>query len=219
MLIKNILNFLYPPSCRSCNVLVHEKAIFCVACSNTIKPIVSLIVPLTGKHQMTVFAVSAYQDPVKNLMLKKFSQDIVASKQLGNLMIQMSSISDVSIDYIVPIPLHWTRYARRGFNQAQEMACVVALNLKRPVINFLKRNKRTTFQSKLSVEERQENVKNAFVPAWRYKRFNRDLLLDKNILLIDDLCTTGSTLKSAAKALLEFKPKSITALVACRAVQ
>jgi len=170
---------------------------------------------------MTVFAVSAYQDPVKNLMLKKFSHDIVASKQLGTLMLNMTSVSDISIDYIIPIPLHWTRYARRGFNQAHEMARVVGRDMKKPVINFLKRNKRTGFQSKLSVEERQMNVKNAFAPAWRFKIFkrNRDILAGKDILLIDDLCTTGSTLKSAAKVLLEFKPKSITALVACRAVR
>jgi len=178
-----------------------------------------MIVPLTGKHQMAVFAISSYQEPLKSLMLKKFSQDIVASKQLGSLMLSMSSIKDISIDYIVPIPLHWTRYARRGFNQAHVMSCVVGKELKKPVINVLRRNKKTMFQSKLSVEEREKNIKNVFAATWRYTQFNRDMLCDKNILLIDDLCTTGSTLKSAAKVLLEFKPKSITALVACRAVR
>ena len=216
--VNSLLQFFYPAHCRNCQIMLPKGIVFCGDCAASIKPVVSIFLPLTKAHSLKVFSVSAYQDPLKGLLLKKFSGDIVASKQLGKLMVDMSSLHELSVDVIVPIPLHWTRYARRGFNQACEIGCVIGKEIDRPVMPALRRCKRTVFQSRLSSELRQENVKDAFALSRLHQMFRKNSLEGKDILLVDDLCTTGATLRSAAKVLLACKPKSITALVACRTI-
>src|SRR3990172_9970365 len=99
---------------------------------------------------MNVFAVSSYQLPVKPLVTKKFSGDVLASQQLARLMLSLTPIRKRTVDYLIPIPLHWTRYARRGFNQSYEMAKVLSSDLHVPAIRLLARMRMTTFQWKLS---------------------------------------------------------------------
>ncbi len=123
-------------------------------------------------------------------------------------------LSTLDYDIITSIPLHWTRYASRGFNQAQEMAQVIAHKRKVPVVHLLKRVKKTAFQFELAASSRGTNVKNAFelciVDTQRYK--------NKHILLVDDLMTTGATIREAAKELLKLQPRKITVVVACRVI-
>jgi ComF family protein len=217
-MLAKLLQFLYPARCRSCETLIDVGEVFCDICISKIKPVVSLIVPINQAYQLKIFAISGYQDPLKSLILKKFSYDLLASRQLAQLMLQLTDVKDLSVDCIVPIPLHWTRYAWRGYNQAHEMAHVLGKGLGKPVLSVVQRSKKTVFQSRLPIDQRTDNVKSAFSIALKYKFSTLDCIRDKHILLIDDLCTTGATLKSAAKILTRFKPKSISALVACRAV-
>jgi ComF family protein len=209
---------LYPSFCRSCNKLIEQNAVFCCECDKKIKPIVSVFLPITSKHSLKVFAVSDYKNPLRSLILKKSFSDMLACKQLAKLILQKTPIKDLDIDYIVSIPLHWTRYAKRGFNQSHVMSSVLGKGMNVPTLKLLRRKKRTVFQSKLSSDERQINVKGVFDLSFRYKSKDLSFLKDKNILLVDDLCTTGATLKNAARVLLKFKPKSISAAVACRVV-
>ncbi len=81
-------------------------------------------------------------------------------------------------------------------------------------IDALKRSKRTPFQSVLNSSARMANVADAFV----LKKGNASLFKDKHILLIDDLLTTGSTIRACAKKLYELKPASITVVVAARVI-
>lgn len=213
-LINKTLNFFYPTTCRYCNKLIQQDSIFCMSCQQKIVPVVSIFIPVTNSKSIKLFAVSDYQEPLRSLILKKTFSDILASKQLAKLILQYCPIKNLEIDYIVPVPLHWTRYAKRGYNQSYEMAKILSKSLNIPLLNILKRNKKTLFQSSLSFDKRQENLKNAFIIKSKYK----DLIKDKNILFVDDLCTTGATLKNCARALLEYKPKSFNAVVACRVV-
>jgi predicted amidophosphoribosyltransferase len=133
-------------------------------------------------------------------------------------MVKMIPFDVIPCDVLVPIPLHWTRYACRGYNQATEMAKVIRQTVKAPVTPVLVRHKRTVFQSRLTGAERQDNVGDAFGVAWRYRNADTSSFKGKHIVLVDDLYTTGATVKSAARVLLTFQPKSITAVVACRAL-
>ena len=213
-----IFQLFYPSFCRSCNVLVLQRSVFCDDCLQKVKPVVSVYLPITPKKPLKLFAISAYKNPIRPLILKKSYSDILASKQLAQLIFDMTPIKDLNFDYIVHIPLHWTRYAKRGYNQSAVMAKVLSKKLKIPHLNVLKRKKRTIFQSKLSFEKRQENLKDAFSVRFRYKQEGGKFLKDKKILLVDDLCTTGATLKNAARILLKFEPQSISAVVACRVI-
>jgi len=219
MMLRTILHFLYPPQCFSCGVYVLPETVFCTVCVGTIKPIVSLMLPISAGNALTIHALSAYEPPIKELILKKFNRDIVASKQLGTLLVQKGVLHNLPIDVIIPVPLHWTRYAWRGYNQVHEMARVIGSILNKPVIPLLSRSQKTKFQARLSLEERQKNVQDAFTVSWWRQKNALYLLEGKHIVLIDDLCTTGATLKSCARVLLNYKPASITSVVACRALR
>jgi predicted amidophosphoribosyltransferase len=99
------------------------------------------------------------------------------------------------------------------------MAKVLGKKLDIPVVRLLKRKKRTKFQLKLTKSSRQENVKNAFCICKKSRDNLSEIIQDKNIIIIDDLCTTGATLKNMSITLLKKggqAPRSISALVACR---
>lgn len=104
-------------------------------------------------------------------------------------------IKRLEVDAILPIPLHKSKYRKRGFNQAQVLAEAIGRELEIPVLSdILVRNKNTTAQKNLNDKERQENVKNAF------KIVQNEVQL-KKILLVDDIYTTGSTIDAAARIL------------------
>lgn len=108
-----------------------------------------------------------------------------------------------TIDGIIPIPLHFTRLAERGYNQANLLAEAMAAHMNCPVFaQSLIRTKATVSQVTLNAEERHQNMQGVFTVAGS---------VVPRILLIDDVCTTGSTLGSAALALKEAGAKTIYA--------
>jgi ComF family protein len=215
---QGLCSIFFPSFCRNCNKFIFPGSIFCTLCDQGIKPIASFYLPITKTKQIRVIAVSNYQDPLKSLILKKSFDDMLASKQLAHIILQKTIVAQLPVDFVVPIPLHWSRYAMRGFNQSVVMAKVLSKILKAFYFPCLKRKKRTVFQSKLSGQKRQLNVKDVFDTTFTQKEVLKKIITDKNILLVDDLCTTGATLKSAAKVLLKYNPRSVVAVVVCRVV-
>lgn len=218
---KGITNFFhrtsllfFPCCCTYCKKLLDNRAIFCQYCAEMVRPVVSTALPLTQTRSMKVIALSAYRDPVRVLILAKRWSNIHASLQLGQLIWDHTNFRTTPVDYIIPVPLHWSRYSSRGFNQAEQMARVLAKNKGVPMVNVIKRVKKTKFQAGLTAPERQVNLKEAFElvtpDVERYR--------NKNLVLVDDLLTTGSTIKAAARVLLALKPASITVVVAARVV-
>ena len=103
---------------------------------------------------------------------------------------------------IIPVPLSQKRLKWRGFNQAEEIAKNLSIYLEIPILNnILIKNKDTTFQSKLSNEERKINLLNTF-------NCNENME-NKKILLVDDIYTTGSTMEECSKVLKQSKAKEI----------
>jgi len=113
---------------------------------------------------------------------------------------------------IVPIPLYRRKLKERGFNQAELLARIISkyFNIKLNK-NNLKRIKSTQSQTKLSANERIKNVKGVF------KVKNGKEFWEKNILLVDDIYTTGATVEEAAKILKRAKAKEIYVFVLARA--
>ena len=181
-----------------------------------ILPVVSGRLLITNNLHIRVFSASAYQDPLKRLILSKNQQHTVASTQLARIMLERLPFTEIQADFIIPIPLHWSRYAWRGYNQAEVISNYIGKHMNIPVLHALKRIKRTPFLSSTTAQNRPQEVADAFQVIEKEKY--GILLQGKNVILVDDLCTTGATLKQAARALMPYSPARIDAAVAARVI-
>ncbi len=113
---------------------------------------------------------------------------------LGTELISSGRFDD--IEYIVPVPLHWWRKLRRGYNQSQLICEAMSEVMAKPVIsNNLYRRKYTSSQTRKSRADRLDNMRGVFAIR------NPQQFEDKHILLVDDILTTGSTTEGCYQAL------------------
>ena len=112
-------------------------------------------------------------------------------------------------DLVVPVPLHWWRRRRRGFNQAADLAARLEL----PVVHALRRIRATATQTHLPASQRHRNVRGAFAP----RRAARHVV-GRIVVLVDDVSTTGATLTACARVLKACGAKEVRALTAARVV-
>lgn len=206
--------FLSPPCCLHCKKALYERSHFCEDCFEKIQPIASYMLPIAINKGIKVHAISNYNQLLRPLVLSKRTKNVSGSYILADLMWQRTMFSQLMCDYLVPVPLHWTRRFMRGFNQANEIAAILAKRKGAAIAPILKRVQRTTYQADLPVQRRERNVAGAFSLSTNLdvKRYH-----GKHLVLIDDLMTTGNTLKYAARELFLLQPASVSAIVACRA--
>ncbi len=213
-MMARLRNLIAPPRCMNCTLLLEARAIFCEQCVDLVTPVVSTEIPLTSRHYMSVFAAGSYHGLIKKLILAKHGSHQLAGSHLGEIVWYRTPVSTQLLDYIVPIPLHWTRKLYRGFNQADEMCNALSSMSGKPVVHLLRRTRRTRFQASLSAQERAANVADVFalMPG------DASLYYGKHLLLVDDLMTTGATLTMAGRQLLKLKPASLVCCVAARTI-
>jgi len=114
---------------------------------------------------------------------------------------------------VTPVPLHQSRLRWRGFNQSELLAKNFAQRFNLPFYKaVLKRTKNTLPQTKLDRSHRKANVSGAFAS----QSITNKIVRGKNILLIDDVCTTGATLNECAKILKKSDAKTVWGLVLAR---
>lgn len=157
-----------------------------------------------------VYCSSSYEDPLRKLIqLFKYGKVETLAQPLGELMCRALPI-DLAIDTIVAMPMHWMRKWQRGFNQAEALARPVVKKLGVPLSSALYRKKATPAQAGLTSAERRKNLKTAF----RVK--NPSALAGKRVLLIDDVFTTGASVRAASTALKEAGAAQVVVLTLAR---
>ncbi|MBI3626320.1 MAG: ComF family protein [Candidatus Rokubacteria bacterium] len=159
-------------------------------------------------------AAALYGERVREaLFCLKFGGMTAMARPLGDLMAEAgSAVVPVSeIDCLVPVPLHPSREAERGFNQARLLARRVSRRWGVPVeAKALRRQRSTLSQTDLDAEERRENVKGAF--ALR----RPGVIAERHVLLIDDVFTTGATVSECARVLLAGGAAAVGVLTIAR---
>lgn len=216
-LLKNTYSYIFsiitPPFCYECSMFLDQETILCDDCWRSVQPVAPTIISLTLQKSIVVHALGTYAFPLKKFILAKNYTHIAASNLLGHALWDRTHISTIHFDYVVPIPLHWTRRCWRGFNQAEEIGNVIAKSAGKKLVHALSRHKRTLFQAQCNKQQRIHNVNNAFTLA-----IDKELIKNKTILLVDDLLTTGATIAHAARLLYKAGAKEVIGVVGCKAV-
>lgn len=226
--IERLLDFLFPPCCAGCK---KSGYILCPTCYASIQ----LLSPPFCKYCHTPLTVSnfcqkcvyhplrfnglrmvgVYQEPLRSYIYAlKYNGNKRLAQPLGSLLVQTYKRTGLVADMIVPVPLHIKRQQQRGYNQAQLLAEVCSAQLGLPLhVSLLSRVRATVSQTGLSGSERVKNVAGAFVLN---PNAHTRALAKSNILLIDDVCTTGATLEACATPLLAAGAKTVWGLVLAR---
>jgi ComF family protein len=159
-----------------------------------------------------------YEDSLKELIHKfKYTNRRTLSGIFTEIMLDF--ISDNSciiegVDAITFVPLHKKRALNRGFNQSEILAFSIGKKLNIPVIECLEKSLVTKNQNELSREDRLVNVKGTF----RIKPGAEDTVKGRNILIIDDVMTTGATLNEASRVLMGAGAANVRCLTLARGV-
>lgn len=156
------------------------------------------------KEQIYIFE---YKEIVRELIIKyKFNDCSYLYRTFSTLFSKNKKLLEIlkTYDKIIPVPISKKRLKERGYNQseliAKEIAKIAGINFENNSIIKIKNNKR---QSELSKKEREENV------IGTYKLKENIINTNQNILLFDDIITTGNTLKECSKILIKTNPKKI----------
>ena len=182
------INFVYEDYCDKCGKVVAENKELCVDCGRY------------ERYFTTARAVGVYNEGLKEyIKLFKYHNQRQLAESLAQLMIvYIERFYDLQeFDLITYIPLHKSRLQERGFNQAYLLAKEIANYFNVPLGTLLMREQATIKQSKLSKLARKKNLEEQF------KVVNAKKVRSKNILLIDDIYTTGTTVNQASKILID----------------
>jgi ComF family protein len=222
-----ILDLLFPPRCVGCQsfgtwfceeclgVVPRVEPPFCIRCGGAVERSTSRLcarcrtAPLKiDRIRSAVYFEGTLRDAVHKF---KYNGVTALAKPLGDLLAEYWSRHPVPVDVLVPVPLHKNRLRKRGFNQAgllaQQLSKQADLAMNE---HTLVRQRATASQIDLGTEERKTNVRGAF-------RCTTGALANRRVLLIDDVCTTGSTLEACAVALKDGGTRSVEALTLARA--
>ena len=194
-IFSSILDLVFPDSCLNCG---KTGSILCNRCLKQIKPIPGQSIHLKQPIEK-VLCYTSYSGIMRKIITKfKFENKKRIAETIANLMSEMiiNRIPEFAKMSLLAVPLHASREKERSFNQALLLARNISKNLNIPCIeNVLIRNRATNFMHKLNKKERMQNIKNAFTVV------DKQAVSGKDIIIIDDIMTTGATLTAIAAEL------------------
>ncbi|MBM7615364.1 ComF family protein [Alkaliphilus hydrothermalis] len=163
-------------------------------------------------YSCRIFSVVEYQGQIRKLIYRlKYKQETYLARELGKMMGDFIEREGLAADFIVPVPLHKSREKERGFNQATLLAKYVSESIGIPYKDrCLVRNKKTSVMHQLSKSQRRQNVLGAFSVERPAE------LIGQDIILLDDIFTTGATIEACIRTLLEAGVASIKVVAFAR---
>lgn len=187
-LLSSFFSALYPPKCAVCGLVGFEAV--CPQCEQElIREELHFIQPIAFVDE--VWAFHAYEQTAAEMVKAlKYHRETALGQRMAGDVLDVYTAQFASVDFIVPVPIHRSRLAWRGFNQAASLCTRLPQAMVR---EGLVRTRRTTPQVHLSAEERANNLEGAF----------EALAIPKGcrVLLVDDVFTTGATASECARAL------------------
>lgn len=231
------LHTLFPTRCVGCDeMLTGAEKVLCGVCKDLITPLPQGC-PCCGAPFSSPFALShspshlcgqcrtdpppfdrvtggcEYEGPLRMLVHRfKFDDRPDLAEEIAPLV--WDTVLPDGADLIVAVPLHPSRLRVRGYNQSLLLAKEIGKTAKIPLlIDTLARIRPTRPQTELSATERAENVKGAFLVRVP------DEIAGKGIVLVDDVYTTGSTVRECARVLKEAGAETVTVITAARVVR
>jgi competence protein ComFC len=165
---------------------------------------------IRDKHFDMAFSCFRYNDMGKTIIHKlKYEGYKEVSYTLARLMYQKLMDEGIRVDAVVPVPIHKNKEESRGFNQAQLIADDIAAAAHIPIWNCITRTKETAEQYKLDKVNRILNIHDAFCINMLYN----DVKFE-NVLLVDDVYTTGSTVDECSKVLKQHGVQRVFVITA-----
>ncbi len=226
--LQYVLDLLFPPQCVLCKRGGH---VLCPLCLRSIQPLRPPVCPHCGTqllayaqcpkcqygaiHLSMLRVFGIYEQSLRLCIhALKYNGQTRLAEPLGTLLAQAYRGYGLRADLLMPVPLHKEREQQRGYNQTALLARECAGQLGIPLReDILLRTRATATQAGLKAWERQQNVTGAFSCQ---PQFTTGALLGRAILMIDDVCTTGSTLEACAAPLFAAGARSVCALVLAR---
>ena len=229
-MLSGLRDVIYPPRCLTCPELTEQGASLCGTCWANTTFITGTIcnvcgTPLPGEGGLLKCdgcitnpptwdfgrAAVVYSGGGRRAVLGlKHGDRLDMARPLAEWMARSGVDLLERADVITPVPLHWGRLFRRRYNQSAELArCLADITGKPYIPDLLFRNKATRSQDGLTRAARYENQRGVF-------RINARHPPAKNILLIDDVMTTGATISACAETLRAAGSERIDALVLAR---
>ncbi|MFA7288346.1 MAG: ComF family protein [Melioribacteraceae bacterium] len=223
--LNNFLDFILPRYCLFCeNGLDKTEQYLCKQCSlqlnkcnfnyshEIFKKYFESSKIISELNSLYIFTKDT---PIQSLLHSlKYHSNYRIGYYLGKLITVENSnyFANEKIDFIIPVPLHRVKYTERGYNQSHYIALEISKITSIPLDEKkVKRIKNTESQTRLNHIERKDNVKDAF------KYCGKNSLEGKNVLLVDDIITTGSTIIECARVLKENGAGKIIAFSAALA--
>jgi len=232
-----LLDLLFPPLCHVCNAFIPDagELLICPDCLQKMTFITPPLCPTCGVPFATegdsghlcgpcitdppdYFTRSAtlYAGPVQELIHRfKYGTKVHLCQPLGLIARRaVAEFPDEIPDVVVPVPLHRKRLRQRGFNQSQLLGKVLAKGWRLPMsVGNLRRVRWTEPQTGLDAGDRASNVTGAFAVS------KPELLRGRRVLLVDDVLTTGSTMRACVDALKEAEVASVLAVTVARGLR
>lgn len=236
-----ILDLLYPPVCAGCERGLSEGRALCEDCDMGLPRLEAPFCQCCGEafegrvdsaatcprcieeqpaYDFARPALRRSQEALELIHRMKYLREIHLVGDLGRIAAEAfedKRLTDALRDGwpLVPVPLHRSRQRERHFNQAAELARVVARRCELPVLPALKRVESTGSQTKLTREQRRRNLNGAFALTKRGRRW-LEQHEPMGVVLVDDVLTTGATVDECAKVLREAGVEQVAAIAVMR---
>lgn len=229
--LKHLIDFIYPPYCKICGGELKKEKVICNRCFDSIHFINNKRCKICGKNTGgkeickfcrdesppfdVVIAAGNYVTPLREIIMEfKYNNRLTLADRLSRMMYSVFiSRGDLSfLKAVTWVPMNSVELRERGYNQSQILAEKFAELGDLKIYNILKKVRKIPSQTGLSEDERIKNVRGAYRVREDVFRDNKEEL-QAGLILIDDVFTTGSTLRECASDLKVYGVNRIAGLV------